>query len=467
MHTADGVLVRETCVLSPNAGEAPCGTAAKEAVDVITRLTPLMGPFPRQTLALVPVHAGAWPRIARNLPGEIRGSETVFRFAGSGDLTPEVLVRGIAEQWLLFKPGLIQRRDAWLVHALPTYLAVRYLSEVNPQAAQAVVARALRDAPMEGTARALAEGDPEPRDAATLMPAQRGMMVLRTLETAIDRERVDRALPEMMRRAAGRPPTTEMLESACEEIAGRKLAWFFDYFIAGTKIPAIEFRRVPSESAGVVAGEIVVKEFVSGGSLRVEMVVRTAAGVVEHSVATHGTVTPFTVNVPATATGITVDPDLRILRWTDAARRSQAQDAILATIPKYASEAERAAAYRRAIAADPDDASRRAQSLNKELGEMEAGNDRHDGALAAWDAAVNGHSIAPFETYFVRANALLCRGKSLAIWGRFAEAREDVRAGMGLPAAVLVQTADVNWKPPAKTLREELQEVLKRTAKPK
>jgi len=185
-----------------------------------------------------------------------------------------------------------------------------------------------------------------------------------------------------------------------------------------------------------------VKDFPPEGSVRVEMSVRTAQGTVEHSVATHGAVTPFTVNVPAPALGITLDPDLRILRWTEAARRSKEQSAILAGLPDPVTRKNVSAAielYRRALAADPEDASLRAQSLYERLGELEWAHDEWDAALADLDAAINGHSISPFETYLCRAKAYLYHGVVQLHERRPKEALKDAEAGMAMPRVVLLQ----------------------------
>jgi len=254
---------------------------------------------------------------------------------------------------------------------------------------------------------------------------------------------VDRALAEFYKRFAGRKAAIADFRAVCEEIAGRKLGWFFDYFIQGTQIPTIELRRLPSESPGVAAGEIVVKDFPPEGSVRVEMAIRTSQGVVEHSVATRGAVTPFSVNVPAPVIAITLDPDLRILRWTEAAERSKAQSAILAALPEPITRKNLPAAidlYRRALAADPDDASLRAQSLHERLGELEWAHDEWNAALADLDAAINGHSLDPYETYFCRGKAYLYHGLVQLHERRPKEALDDARAGLAMPRVVLSES---------------------------
>ena len=331
----------------------------------------------------------------------------------------------------------------WLGEGLPQYLAWRYLREADPDAARVLRAEAMRDCPAGSQDRLLFEWQDaveSEADQGTLAKRQRGLLILRTLETVIDRERVDRVLPLLVSRYGRHSFSLQDFEKVCEEIAGRDLSWFFRYFFNQKGIPEIELRRLPSESPGVVAGEIVVRGLPPEGSVRVEMTVRTAQGVVEHSVATRGEVTPFTVNVPASALEIILDPDQRILRWTEAARKSQAQSQILAGVPNPITRknvGEAIALYRRALDADPENASLRAQSLRERLGELEWAHDEWQAALADLEAAINGHSITPFETYLARGKAYLYHGVVSLHERRPQDALEDARAGLALPQPVL------------------------------
>jgi aminopeptidase N len=268
-----------------------------------------------------------------------------------------------------------------------------------------------------------------------------GMLVFRTLETVIDRERVDRVLAEYYRRYEGHSASLADFEKVCEEVSGRNLGWFFRYFVEGREIPEIELRRLPSESPGIVAGEIVVKNFPPEGTVRVEMRIRTAQGIVEHSVATRGEVTAFTVNVPSPALSISLDPDMRILRWTEAARRSHAQAVLLRRIPETPNVKEIRAALgllRQALAADEDDAALHAQSIHERIGELEYARGARDAAMREFDAAVEGHSLDPFETDLLRGTSYVYRASMRLEQGRLEEARENVRSGLALPPAVLL-----------------------------
>ena len=425
-----------------------CGTLAKRAADIVQRFTQMLGPPPEKLLTIVPGPWGGESAVGYSAPALLVVSDWGARFAGVAEYAPEFLAHEIAHQWFPDAVAPASAGDGWLAESLAEYLAWRYLLRADPEAARAMVEKAMRDGVAYAPARPLSlglelmNGASEEQEArATLY--ERGMLVFRTLETVIDRERVDRVLPEFYRRFAGRSASIADFQAVCEEMAGRKLGWFFDYYINGTRIPTIELKRGPSETPAVAAGEILVQDFPPEGSVRVEMTVRTAEGLVQHSVATRGAETPFTVNVPAPAMGITLDPDLRILRWTAAAERSRTQTEILAAVPEPITRENLPAAieiYRRALAADPQDASERGQSLRERLGELEYAADKWSEALADLEAAINGHSISTYETYLWRTKAYLYHGVVELHDGRPKAALADAQSAMQMPRMVLERT---------------------------
>lgn len=369
-------------------------------------------------------------------------------FAGDELLAPDILPRLVAREWLLREDSNSRVASDWLNQGLPEYLAWRYLLDARPEVARPVVESATRDSTARNGLDKHTGGVYSGLANAGIAPSfyeQRGLLVFRTLETVIDRERVDRVLAGVVRRSERDSLSLSDFERLCEDVAGRDLNWFFRYFFDQRSVPEIELRRLPSESPGVVAGEIIVRGLPPEGSVRVEMAVRTAQGTVEHSVATRGEVTPFTVNVPAAATEIILDPDQRILRWTEAARKSKAQSQILAALPKRITRTnvgEAITLYRRALEADAEDASLRAQSLRERLGELEWAHDEWPAALEDLEAAINGHSVAPFETYFTRGKAYLYHGVVSLHEKRPQDALEDARAGLALPQVVLFQIVE-------------------------
>ncbi len=224
-------------------------------------------------------------------------------------------------QWFPGPIALKSDSDAWLKESLEEYLVWRHLLEKDPEAARRMVTEAMRDAIAHEPLRPLALGlrllSAEPPQIARATLYSRGMLVWRTLETVIDRERVDRALREYSARHGGGSAGISDFRQICEQLSGRELGWFFEYYIRGTQLPQIELRRLPSQAPNEVAGEIVVRNVPPKFQVRVEMNLMTAAGrTIRHSVATRGQVTPFTVSMAEAVTRITLDPDWRILRET-------------------------------------------------------------------------------------------------------------------------------------------------------
>src|SRR2546425_1272317 len=228
----------------------------------------------------------------------------------------------------------------------------------------------------------------------------RGMLVFRTLETVIDRERVDRVLREYYQRYAGKAASIADFRKLCEEISGRNLRWFFDYFIEGTRIPQMVIRRTRSAAPNEVSGEIILRNVPPEFNVRVEMRLETAGGPVEHSVATRGEVTPFTATTPQPVTRITLDPDQRILRWTEAAERNRRQRALLTAIGKLeqAGQFSRAAQIcTQALALDPENLASNEQQIRFELGRLLYRGERFTAALPEFERVLALGSLDPME----------------------------------------------------------------------
>ncbi len=207
-------------------------------------------------------------------------------------------------------------RPKWFEVSIAEYQSWRELLARNPAEARKRVARAISSVQAEKELAPLAGEKILPAQARRTFEQRvwrdRGLLVWRTLETVIDRERVDRAL--QLYASRGRAGGTDGFRKACEEISGRDLQWFFDYYIAGTQLPEITLRRTAGNAPNELAGEIVVRNAPQRFQVRVEMRLSTAGGVIEHSVATNGPVTPFTITTKDPVLRIAVDPDNRILR---------------------------------------------------------------------------------------------------------------------------------------------------------
>ena len=423
---------------------------AIEIAALLRTYSNLEGPYPHSTLTIVKGFPNQGGAVGYSAPGFLVVSEDVVKFHDYPGYAPEFLPHEIAHQWFPIEVTLAREEDGWLAESLAEYLAWRYLRERDPARARRMVTRAMRDAlapeplpPLSLGLRLFAlEGESVTH--ATLY--QRGMLVFRTLETVIDRERVDRVLREYYQRYAGKAASIADFRRLCEEISGRNLRWFFDYFIEGTRIPQVAIRRTRSAAPNEVSGEIILRNVPPEFNVRVEMRLETAGGPVEHSVATRGEVTPFTATAPQPVTRITLDPDQRILRWTEAAERNRRQRALLAGIGKLeqAGQFSRAAQIcTQALALDPENLASNEQQIRFELGRLLYRGERFTAALPEFERVLALGSLDPMASDLQRAWSRVYRARIESRRGHAAAARAEAQAGLAIKSPA-VQTR-VSW----------------------
>jgi tetratricopeptide (TPR) repeat protein len=374
--------------------------------------------------------------IGYSAPGFMVVSEDVIKYHDFPGWSPEFLPHEIVHQWFPIEVTLNREEDGWLAESLAEYLAWRYLREKEPEQARRMVERAMRDALLPDPLLPLALGlklfrEPWQVTRATLY--QRGLLVWRTLETVIDRERVDSALREYYKRYGGKSASIADFRKICEEISGRDLGWFFEYFIAGTQIPEISLRRLPSDSPNVLQGEIVVNKVPPEFQVRVELRVQTAKGAVDYSVATRGEVTPFSVNLPAAATQVTLEPEMRLLRWTEAARRNREQKKLLVKLSKLEEVGEFNQALeicRQVMALDPEDVAFNQQLIHFVMGRMLYRAGKLAEARKEFAAVLEGVSLDAMDTDFYRGWAHVYRARMANRLRKTAEAQQEIKAGL-------------------------------------
>ncbi|HEV8383259.1 MAG TPA: M1 family aminopeptidase, partial [Candidatus Acidoferrales bacterium] len=444
---------------------------AKSAHELLQRFNVALGPFPVAGLTLLqgfPGHQGA---IGYSAPGFLVVSEDVIKYHDYPGWAPEFLPHEIAHQWFPIEVTLARSEDGWLAESLAEYLAWRYLREKEPEQARRIVQRAMRDALAPEPMRPLALGTRlfnEPWNVAYATLYQRGLLVWRTLETVIDRERVDRALREYYKRFAGRSASIADFRKICEEISGRELGWFFDYFLNATQIPEISLRRLPSDAPNVLLGEILVKNVPADFQVRVEMRVQTEKGAVEHSVATRGEVTPFSLNLPAPATQVMLDPDARLLRWTEAARRNREQLKSLQQMNDLADRdqfRDAAAVGARALVLDAEDLAANHQHIHFLMGRMYFLAGKLAEARKEFARALELASLDAMDTDFYRAWAHVYRARIAKRLGQTAAAQKEARTGFASnsPAMEII----VSWNEAPDYERSAGQELRKLAAAPK
>jgi len=438
----------ETCL--PAKMEASGARMASKVAAIVSRYATIVGSGTDFKLTLVQGFPGQRGAIGYSAPGFLVVSEDFVKYHDDPDYAPEFLPHEIAHQWFPIEVTLARQEDGWLAESLAEYLACRYLRETDPERARLMVERAMRDALAPALLRPLSLGlrlfALEDWDVTHATLYQRGMLVWRTLETVIDRERVDKALRVYYRRYAGRSASLADFRKICEEISGRNLGWFFDYFIGGVRIPELGFRRTPSAAPGEAAGEIILKDVPPEFQVRVEMHLETTAGSVEHSVATRGLVTPFTVTTPQPVTRITLDPESRILRWTEAARRNRSQRALIARLGELERSRQFARAVelcRKALALDRDNLAWNQQPIRFELGRLYDRMNLPARARQEFSRVLALGSLDPMESDFNRAWSRVYRARIERRRGHLAAARAEARAGLEIRSPAL--STPVAW----------------------
>jgi len=423
---------------------------ADQANRLLSRYSELFGPYAQPRLTIVEGFPHSQGAMGYSAPGFLVVSPDVVRFFGNPGYAPEFLPHEIAHQWFPIEVTLAGESDGWLAESLVEYIAWRDLVESDSEQARLMVARAMRDSlafePLRPVRLGLKLFALEDWEVTQATLYQRGMLILRTLETVIGRERVGQVLREFYRRKAGSSASIADFRKICEEISGRDLSWFFEYFLDGAHVPEIELRRVPSAAPGEVAGEIAVRNVPPEFTVRVDMRIHTTGGPIDHSVATRGEVTPFAVTTPNAVTGIALDPDLRILRWTEAARRNRSQRPRLAEMGELERAGQLAHALRacqQALELDPEDIALNHQQIYFQMGRLRFRMGQLARARQNFGRVLALPSLEPMTSDFRRAWARVYRARIERRQGHPTTARAEAKLGLEMTSPALETT--VTW----------------------
>ncbi len=285
-------------------------------------------PYPHPSFSLLEAPIESHGAVGYSAPGFSAVSPEAVEFDGAALYSPEFLPHELAHQWFPNEVTLKSLEDGWLAEGLAQYAALLYLRETDPPQAKLLAERSHLGALAVDPLRPISEGlKLFATDGASIAYStlyQRGLLVFTTLETVIGPSRVDRALREYYARYRGRAASIADFEKICEEVSHRDLKWFFDYYIGGTRIPTITLDVPASSPPGEFQGTIRIADVRENFNVRVDLPLVTSAEKIDHSVATKGSATPFTITYSGTRPTIDLDPELKILRWTDAARLNRA-----------------------------------------------------------------------------------------------------------------------------------------------
>jgi tetratricopeptide (TPR) repeat protein len=146
------------------------------------------------------------------------------------------------------------------------------------------------------------------------------------------------------------------------------------------------------------------------------------------------------VTTKSPATGVTLDPDARILRWTEAARRNRSQRPWLAR----RGELERAGQLLRsrqscqqALELDPENLAANHQQIYFELGRLSYRLGLTERAREEFRRALVLRSLAPMSTDFYHAWARVYLARLERRRGHLRASRAEAEAGLALNSPAL------------------------------
>ncbi len=446
------------------------GLLAEKAYDVMMRFRRRLGALPDDSLQIVQGFPGRRGAVGYSAPNLLVVSPDFVRDFGYPGYQPEFLPHEIAHQWFPSEVTLASEADGWLAESLAEYLADRSLEEDDPPAAQRLIERAMRDALSPDPLRPLSLGlrlfDLENWEVTYATLYQRGMLVFRTLESVMGREQLDRALRELYGRKAGSSASLADFRRICEEVSGHELGWFFEYFLNGTRVPELALRPAAQERTSWVAGELLARDAPPRLTTEVQVRLRTFDGeTTEKTIEARGLATPFEMNATSPVREITLDPYLRILRWTEAARRNRRQRTLLAQADAKEAAGELRSAIglcRQALALDPSDLAHNQQQIHFELGRLRYRAGELEPAWREFGRALRPSSLDPPASDLYRAWAHVYRARIAQRQGKTTAAHAEARSGLALNSPAL--DTQVDWaKAPGQfdRARHELEALLR------
>lgn len=278
--------------------------------------TGLFGLPPQANLTVVETEAGAPNGYAA--PGLIFVSPS-----GLGKQANVRLVANqVARQWwgLLFSP--VTRNHLWITNGAARYAELLYLERTSGQAALEselrdlyVDALTINDVPVIQTSR-IEDYSPE----FWAVSASKGAAVYHMLRYVIGDEPFMRVLKEFPEKHAWRSVSTDDIKQAAETIAGQKLDYFFLQWIESSGAPEfrLEYTIYRTQKGFRVVGK--VSQDLDTFRMPVDLKIETEGNPETKRIEVVGTSSEFVVETFGKPKKLYLDPDNRVLRFSDQIR---------------------------------------------------------------------------------------------------------------------------------------------------
>lgn len=241
----------------------------------------------------------------------------------------ERVERELAYQWWGFTVGLKSFDDAWLSQGLSEWSGFAF-REANLQGAQLDAAqrdmeeRALMFEQSASILRAPSNLDDTSPQYQSVM-FYKGAMVFRMLRDTLGREKFAQLLHTFAEQYRGQSASIDDFEKLADQIAGRKMRYFFARWVEGTGVPefSVDYQIIRTR-AGKFRARGTVKQNFEGLNMPVELMLRAEGdnNSQTQTVQIEDKSEDFDIESNGAPLEVVVDPNNRILRLSDELRVS-------------------------------------------------------------------------------------------------------------------------------------------------
>lgn len=292
----------------------------QEAAQMVNYFSGLFGPAPYANLTLVETESGA--------PNGYSAPGLVFlspRGIGK-DVNAKVLANQVSRQWWEEEVSPATRNHLWLENGLAAYSEALWTEHASgPGALQSLMkdvsveALTVDNVPIVQSAR-LEDYSPE----LWALTASKGAEVLNMLRYVMGDEKFYQTLKQFAKQYAWKSATTEDFRKVAEAVAGQDLKYFFIQWIESSGAPEfkLEYTVFRTQKGFRVVGKI--SQDLDTFRMPVDLKIETEGNPEEKRVEVAGTSSEFSVDTFGKPRAVTIDPNGRVLRYSNAVRVSVA-----------------------------------------------------------------------------------------------------------------------------------------------
>lgn len=291
------------------------GAYGEEIGRIVTHFSSLFGLAPYANLTVVQTEDGAPNGYAA--PGLIFLSPRAI----GKQVASRLLANQIARQWWQVQVSPATRNHIWLTNGFATYAELLWTEHVNSGAVEQqyrdlrVEALTIDNVPVIQSAR-LEDYSPE----LWALSGSKGATVLHMLRYVIGDEKFFATLKQFGQQFNGKSVTTADFRTVAEQVSGQDLDYFFIQWIESSGAPEfkLEYTVFRTQKGFRVMGK--VAQDLDTFRMPVDLNIETEGNPESKRIEVVGTSSEFSVETFGKPLNITIDPDGRVLRYSDQMR---------------------------------------------------------------------------------------------------------------------------------------------------